>query len=838
MSASAVRATAPPHAALRAALASGNAQPHTVARPASTLDEAYPIWRLLRAWSSGEARGPGPDEIVLLRQVLRWSGGPLAVGQVGGEVVTALDTFGARAGLRRSRGELDAAPFRPVWLDHEPAATEHDAKPELRRPVESIPAEPFLSNALRYAEWNSQAQKEAVWHALTAPARSTALIALPTGAGKSLCFQVAAQFSSGLTVVVVPTVALAIDHWRSAQRAFRDAEAIGPRYYAADDAANPSEDVIDAVERRRCRLLITSPEACVSGRLRSVLAAAASTGWLQTLVIDEAHLVDTWGMYFRVDFQVLAALRRQWLQAPSAQLRTLLLTATFTPDCSRMLRRLFAESDALWAEVTSQRLRPEISYYLRAFTSDAERERALLECVWLLPRPAILYTTTREDARRWEAVIRREGFRRVGCFHGDTSAAERRRMLDAWRDDQIDLMIATSAFGMGVDKSDVRSVVHACLPEDLHRYYQEVGRGGRDGGAATCVLIPLLPKDERVAEGLAPRLLTPETLQRRWTAMWNTAQRVGDDPHVWTLRTDAKPPNLFGEFTGQRNVTWNKRLLLQLARAGMLDVVDVRRRRQRIEPNPDRAPIDDESGVDVDTTTDSEPDEAVVRLRVAPHAADVGVQMDAMRQRELASLRAGLDFMRAYLRGNECVGRILRRMYGPETAYTCGGCPVCRRRGRHHRFPKLPLKAPVVGGTARRYVVAGVPSPLRVDQSLEFKAIVRRVAQAGYRRFVCDPSHRRALLSAVGGAWPPSAGAVYRVDGLDAATPLSISEDDSIAVMHVSQLSERGLRLTGGRRVLHLILSDVPYIDGHGRRPLELDDVPFFPSPGLWVPEA
>ena len=179
-------------------------------------------------------------------------------------------------------------------------------------------------------------------------------------------------------------------------------------------------------------------------------------------------------------------------------------------------------------EFISHRLRPEITYYVKEFTDPIERDRAVSECAWRLPRPAIFYTTEVDDAKALAERLRSQGFARIGCFHGETSQIERRRLIEAWRGDLIDIMVATSAFGLGVDKADVRAVVHACLPEDLHRYYQEVGRGGRDGCCALALLIHT-PYDEAIARQLsATQVIGVELGLQRWKAMVQDAQQRPD----------------------------------------------------------------------------------------------------------------------------------------------------------------------------------------------------------------------------------------------------------------------------------------------------------------------
>ena len=230
-------------------------------------------------------------------------------------------------------------------------------------------------------------------------------------------------------------------------------------------------------------IVFASPEA-IMGPLRGPLFDAARQGRLKLFAVDEAHVIAQWGQGFRPEFQSIAGLRDALLDAcpPTEQFRTLLLTATLTPDCFATLQFLFGRGNCQLISELS--LRAEPGFLVSLAAHEPERISRIIEGIRYLPRPLILYTTLRRPAEEWHDRLLGAGFRRLRMVRGgDLSDEEGEAILRDWRRGAIDIIVATSAFGLGMDQAEVRSVIHACLPETIDRYYQEVGRGGRDGNA-------------------------------------------------------------------------------------------------------------------------------------------------------------------------------------------------------------------------------------------------------------------------------------------------------------------------------------------------------------------
>ncbi len=750
---------------------------------------AYAVDRLLSAWS--QAGAFGPDQAVLLRQALRWSKQEaIFVGPKPAE-----DHEGWRmlekAGVEWGRDNcLLAKPYSPAWLGEESVV---DMLPEERTLPESFASEAYLQS-VNYNRWRSPAQKEAAWYTLNAPLGSTRVIVLPTGSGKSLCFQLLPRFTEGLTVVVVPTIALAIDQQDNAARMFASDHSVNPRFFSADDDA---EATLSAVKEKRTRLLYTSPEACVSGRLRPLLDEFSKTGWFNNLVVDEAHLIETWGAQFRVEFQILAATRRKWLADSGGRLRTFLYSATMTENCRAVLCKLFTD-DRVPQEFICQRLRPEIQYYSRKFDSKDERHSAVIEALWHLPRPLILYVTEKNDVETYVENLRGIGFERLSAFHGDTNRHDRRDILRRWKANEIDVIVATSAFGVGVDKRDVRSVVHACFPETLDRYYQEVGRGGRDGWSSSSLLLTT-PGDRITAEGITVNLMKPDMIQHRWEAMFDSGECLDD--MCYKLPVAARHNQLIGQRTYGENVRWNKRLLLQLERTdpSLIQLLDL-----TLEPG---------------ASPEDEPEEWVtVKVRFQPHTPKLGDLIAAQRDEELARFREGLQHVDNFLLKNSCSARYIGNLYAMESDQRqCPGCPYCRARQippaecKHLSFsePASPVSKPTSDW------VEGVPDYSILHSRVHLvDALSKCVLYKGLRSFWCAAEHYQAVLNCFAEAFPSNTMNLHRLDPLSDSSHLGSATCWPVVFLHFRSVNGYALRMGRQFPCVHLFSGHHPSGDG------------------------
>jgi ATP-dependent DNA helicase RecQ len=240
----------------------------------------------------------------------------------------------------------------------------------------------------------------------------------------------------------------------------------------------------------------------------------------------------------------------------------------------------------------------------------------------------------------------------------------------------------------------------------------------------------------------------------------------------------------------------------------------------------------DVAGVDLEDSDYAE--EATVRLHFAPNAADVDLRIEHMREVEVGSMQRGLEYMLEYVDGDTCIGRILRRMYGAETAMACGGCPACRRRGWTIPCPPLPIPR-ANASVPMREIIAEVPTPARDDQRRKFQMLARRLAAVGVRRFLCLPDVLPTLMRAIDETFEAATSPPYRVDAFDPVYPPIFASSESGAVLHAGTLINAALELRIGARIVHLITSETPHLDTEKRRPLEQEGVSYYPSPEFWA---
>jgi len=303
-------------------------------------------------------------------------------------------------------------------------------------------------------------------------ARRHTLAIMPTGAGKSLCYQVPAMLMAGMTVVISPLIALMRDQFEKLSGLGLEAVQV--------NSAIPTEDIRRArkqIGRRAVNFVFTTPEQLASSDLRQLLKDDA----VDLVVIDEAHCVSQWGHDFRPAYlEALSGLRA------FGSATILALTATATSDVIADIERQLAVGPL--RVINTGAHRPNLSYQVRPVSSDADKQRQLVEVVRSASGSTIVYAATVRHVETLSALFRQEGLSATS-YHGRQGARDRAEAQDAFMSGAVPTIIATNAFGMGIDKPDIRTVVHYDLTASLDVYSQESGRAGRDGQPADCILL-------------------------------------------------------------------------------------------------------------------------------------------------------------------------------------------------------------------------------------------------------------------------------------------------------------------------------------------------------------
>lgn len=325
------------------------------------------------------------------------------------------------------------------------------------------------------------------------------LAVLPTGAGKSLLYQLPGYLFSGTVIIVSPLISLMQDQ---VDRLHRQGER----------AVVMLNSQLTGIDRKQVlahlstfRFVFTSPEMLTNDQ---VLSAIKQTT-ISLFVIDEAHCISQWGPDFRPEYLLLKDIRQK-LGAP----RTLMLTATATPHVKKDILAkmgLTAENTKI---ITASVDRPNIFLAVRQVANQNDKQEELLTLVQKYQGPGVIYFASRKLAAQMAAWLTAKSNLQVAAYHAGVPAIERFRIQEQFMNNQLQVICATSAFGMGIDKNDIRYVIHFHLPSNLENYLQEIGRAGRDGKQSIAVLL-YAAGDEMIQRQLtAVDLPAVETLEQ------------------------------------------------------------------------------------------------------------------------------------------------------------------------------------------------------------------------------------------------------------------------------------------------------------------------------------
>ncbi|MGP3534007.1 RecQ family ATP-dependent DNA helicase [Microbacterium sp. RD1] len=449
-------------------------------------------------------------------------------------------------------------------------------------------------------------QREAIEAAI---AGRDVLVVWATGAGKSAVYQIAAALRPGLAAVVSPLIALQEDQLARLEEA-PDAP-VGVAINSAR-GARAQREAWDRIDAGEVEYVLLAPEQLVKDDVVDRLAAQG----VSLLVVDEAHCIAAWGHDFRPDYLLLGSVADRLGRPP-----VMALTATAsTPVREEIIARLgLRDPLVLVGDVD----RANISLEVHRYPEATDKRAAVLDEVASLPRPGLLYAATRRGAEEYADQLAERGLRAV-AYHAGLPARERERVHERFLDDQFDVVVATSAFGMGIDKPNVRFVVHADAPDSVDAYYQELGRAGRDGEPAHASL-HYRPEDLALRRYFATKhpdaaemRTLVHALERGVIGRADLAQQTGLSP---------------------RRVTALLTLLADVA------AVRLTRTGAKLRPRQD----------------------AEVAVRAA---------LERVEERERID-RSRIEMLRAYAETRRCRRRVLLGYFGQEPDEPCGNCDTC-----------------------------------------------------------------------------------------------------------------------------------------------------------------
>ncbi|MCI1975027.1 MAG: RecQ family ATP-dependent DNA helicase [Limosilactobacillus sp.] len=345
------------------------------------------------------------------------------------------------------------------------------------------------------------------------------LAVLPTGGGKSLLYQLPGYLLPGSILIVSPLISLMQDQVDRLHRS-------GEKRVLMINGQLTGKSRRQALSKLSTfKFIFTSPESLANPEIIGALKMIK----ISLFVVDEAHCISQWGPDFRPEYLLLSSVRKR-LDLPT----TLLLTATATPEVRQdVIQKMGLQAEAVTQVIRSVN-RSNICYAVKRFLSTNEKESYLIELVNELAGAGIIYFASRKLATQFAEELNEKTNKVVAAYHAGIPSLERYRIQQQFMDNQIQLICATSAFGMGIDKGDIRFVIHFHQPANLESYVQEVGRAGRDGKLSLALLL-YCPGDEQIQRTLNYIDLPDSNLLDAVSKKQQPVNVLGDNQELFTF---------------------------------------------------------------------------------------------------------------------------------------------------------------------------------------------------------------------------------------------------------------------------------------------------------------
>lgn len=296
------------------------------------------------------------------------------------------------------------------------------------------------------------------------------LALLPTGGGKSLCYQLPALVSQGVCLVVSPLLALMRD-----QVLYLKSRGIEAEYLGSDLDDTREEEIYQDCKEGITKLLYVSPERLSNGLFLRHMEEIQ----LSFIAVDEAHCISEWGADFRPSYRFISQFRNEFKNVPC-----LALTATATPTVLKGIEQKLSLRNAEIFQKSFNRDNLKIQ-----MLKISDKYHFIFQYLTLNPSAGIIYTRTRKEAELLVRFLKQKGLKNIDYYHAGLSSGEKHQRQKKWQNTDDFVLVSTNAFGMGIDKDNVRFVMHYSLPASIENYYQEIGRGGRDGYSSEAILL-------------------------------------------------------------------------------------------------------------------------------------------------------------------------------------------------------------------------------------------------------------------------------------------------------------------------------------------------------------
>lgn len=425
-------------------------------------------------------------------------------------------------------------------------------------------ADNFLVENFGFEYYTSIEQKIAVDYNLNLRNGKSLLVVLPTGKGKSLVFKTPLFFEAGLSILIVPTVSLAIDQNLKLDKLAN----ISNNVYYSGLESKEKKEIISNLKNDKLDILVISPEGLLGKNIKNLIIDLAKRKLISRFIFDEAHLIVDWGNFFRVEYQLIADFWKKLKKDYDPNIKTLFLTATIDDFQVDKIRSNFNLEDDL-IQIRADNFRRELNFYIHRSKDKNNKANDLIAKALILAKPMIIYLDRLDEIDRIYDKLIEIGYSENSLKKFTSRTKQRLELINNWKEDKIDIIIASSAFGIGVDKPNIRTIIQGYIPENISRLYQEAGRAGRDRFSAVSYLSYNSNQDFKIANFFVEKVISAENALVRWKSMFSSINKIKG---IYFIDCNTVPTHL--KYTSEKNRSWNIHLILKLKETDRIEIID------------------------------------------------------------------------------------------------------------------------------------------------------------------------------------------------------------------------------------------------------------------------